>query len=128
MTIPHQVELFIVTAKDKRPKSGDVKYVTTEPHFYLTHAKKSGRCLLFQDSHDLYVFRVQVPLNVPISTPIEVQDTLPYASLLGVYGISEPEKIKFIKCGKWRFKNTSTLAELPDGTTVSLYPPGTRLS
>lgn len=128
MAVPHQVELFIVTSKDKRPKIEDVLYATTTPHAYLTYAKRIGRALMNTPEQHLYVFRLQVPLDVDVLKPEEIESTLEYAGLLGIHKITTPSRIKFIRCGKWRFTSDTTTTELDSGTLLTMYPEGQRLS
>lgn len=128
MAIPHQVELFIVTARDKRPKQEDITHACSTPHGYLTYAKKSGRSIMNNDIRDLYVFRLQIPLDVDVIYPDELDTELKYASLIDLYGITHPNRVKFVRCGKFRFKNEPTDKVLDDDTVVSLYPEGTRIS
>lgn len=128
MSIPHQVELFIVTAKDKRPKHEDVTHACTTPHGYLTFAKKSGRSIMNNDIRDLYVFRLQIPLDVVITTPEELEAELTYAPLIGLHGINEPSRVKFIRCGKFRFKNEPVDVQVDENTVVSVYPEAVRIS
>ena len=128
MSVPHQIELFVVTAKDSRPKAEDIRYATTAPHAYLSYAKKTGRSLMNTPEQKLYVFRLHVPMDVEVLTPLEVEPNLEYAGLLGLYEITAPARIKFIRCGKWRFNNTPKTVELTSGTLITLYPEGQRLS
>lgn len=128
MGIPHQVELFIVTARDKRPKQEDITHACSTPHGYLTFAKKSGRSIMNNDTRDLYVFRLQIPLDVDVISPDELDEELKYAALIGLYGITEPSRIKFVRCGKFRFKNEPADMIIDEDTTVSVYPEGVRIS
>lgn len=128
MAIPHQVELFIVTARDKRPKQEDITHACSTPHGYLTFAKKSGRSIMNNDTRDLYVFRLQIPLDVNVISPDELDGELKYATLIGLHGITDPSRIKFVRCGKFRFNNEPSDTTVGEDIVVSIYPEGTRIS
>lgn len=128
MTTPHQVELFIVTAKDRRPQNEHITHACSTPQGYVSFAKKSGRPIMNKEVQDLYVFRLKIPLDVQIVKPDQLKNTLPHAEAIGLHAFDHPERVKLIRHGKFRFQNTPVDTPVCENTTISIYPEATRIS
>ena len=129
----HDDLLYIVTTKDKRPPCEELEYATKTPEGYLLHRYREGKNLLNERTADLFVFLVTVPKNVTIEESEKLVAEHPHALDAGLVKIAEPERVRLIKHGKWRFyKDPLEIVSFvrEDGVTKEypIFAEGLRLS